>query len=193
MSVVARASLGAKRAPLGPSVTETAFARTSTPVRMAARPSLENLMSLCAPRFRTGFAALAAERRTAEEDAALERRCMPGTTIRTASREQRREGERGGSRRMGATAATHEISRRLLMTVFRWFPRNCLEHASRRAHVAPPPSLSGSFPLRAFPSSTTNFNPSSPLPSVRPSHPCFLSNNPMTYQGALTPRIASKL
>ena len=94
---------------------------------------------------------------------------------------------------MGATAATHEISRRLLMTVFRWFPRNCLEHASRRAHVAPPPSLSGSFPLRAFPSSTTNFNPSSPLPSVRPSHPCFLSNNPMTYQGALTPRIASKL
>ncbi len=32
--------------PLGPRVTETAFASTSTPLRMDALPSLENLISL---------------------------------------------------------------------------------------------------------------------------------------------------
>ena len=68
-------------APLGPRVTLTALARTSTPFKMLARPSLENLISLWAPRLSTGFAAFAAVRRTAEEDA-LDRRCIARATTR---------------------------------------------------------------------------------------------------------------
>jgi hypothetical protein len=37
---------GNENRPFGPSVTLTAFASTSTPLRMLARPSLENLISL---------------------------------------------------------------------------------------------------------------------------------------------------
>lgn len=42
--------------PFGPSVTLTAFASTSTPANMLARPSLENLTSLCAYRRETRVA-----------------------------------------------------------------------------------------------------------------------------------------
>ena len=69
-------------------MTLTAFARMSTPFKMLARPSLENLISLCAPRLSTGFAALAAVRRTAEVEA-LERRCMARATGETARRRKR--------------------------------------------------------------------------------------------------------
>jgi hypothetical protein len=61
-------------APLGPSVTLTAFARMSTPARIDVRPSFENLISLWAPRARTSFAERAA-RRTAEDER-LPTRCM---------------------------------------------------------------------------------------------------------------------
>ena len=44
------ASTEVQHIPLGPSVTLTAFASTSTPANMLARPSLENLTSLCAYR-----------------------------------------------------------------------------------------------------------------------------------------------
>src|SRR5712671_6003580 len=54
--------------PFGPSVTLTAFASTSTPLRMPARASLENLISLCAPRARTERAAFAEARRSAREE-----------------------------------------------------------------------------------------------------------------------------
>lgn len=54
--------------PLGPSVTLTALARTSTPLSILARPSLENLISLCAPRASTGRAAFAAALRAARDD-----------------------------------------------------------------------------------------------------------------------------
>ena len=54
--------------PFGPKVTDTAFARTSTPARIDALPSLENLISLWAPRANTGFADLAARRAADEED-----------------------------------------------------------------------------------------------------------------------------
>ena len=78
---------------MGPRVTETALARTSTPLRMEALPSLENLISLCAPRFKTGFAAFAALRRTAEEDAALDRRCMATADDGGDDEERVRDGE----------------------------------------------------------------------------------------------------
>lgn len=83
-------------APLGPRVTLTALARMSTPFKMLARPSLENLISLWAPRLSTGFAAFAAERRTAEEDAE-ERRCMAkaGTRAEPDDEEGGGEGRRG--------------------------------------------------------------------------------------------------
>jgi len=61
--------------PFGPSVTLTAFARTSTPLRMLALPSFENLISLCAPRESAGFAALAAARRRDLEEV-VDRRCI---------------------------------------------------------------------------------------------------------------------
>ena len=61
--------------PLGPSVTLTAFARTSTPLRMLALPSFENLISLCAPRVSAGLAALAAARRR-DLDEVVDRRCI---------------------------------------------------------------------------------------------------------------------
>jgi len=54
--------------PLGPRVTLTALARTSTPFSMLARPSLENLISLWAPRARIGRAAFAAALRAARDD-----------------------------------------------------------------------------------------------------------------------------
>ena len=55
--------------PLGPRVTLTALARTSTPFRMLARPSLENLISLCAPRAKiVGRTAFAAALRAARDD-----------------------------------------------------------------------------------------------------------------------------
>jgi hypothetical protein len=53
----------------------TALARTSTPLRMLALPSLENLISLWAPRASTGFAALTAARRRDLDDA-VDRRCI---------------------------------------------------------------------------------------------------------------------
>ena len=58
---------GAPGIPFGPKVTLTAFARTSTPFRMLARPSFENLISLCAPRTNEGLAFAAARRRALEE------------------------------------------------------------------------------------------------------------------------------
>jgi hypothetical protein len=65
--------------PFGPSVTLTASARMSTPLRMAARPSFENLISLCAPRVSAGVerAAFAAARRSAREDV-FEMECIMG-------------------------------------------------------------------------------------------------------------------
>lgn len=60
-----------KYIPFGPRVTLTALARTSTPLRMLALPSFENLISLCAPRASTGFAA---RRRDLEE--VVDRRCI---------------------------------------------------------------------------------------------------------------------
>lgn len=56
--------------PFGPSVTETASASTSTPASMATRPSLENLISLCAPRARTALATFGPDLRTAEDERA---------------------------------------------------------------------------------------------------------------------------
>jgi hypothetical protein len=53
--------------PLGPRVTLTALARTSTPFKILARPSLENLISLWAPRVNEGLAFAAARRRAFEE------------------------------------------------------------------------------------------------------------------------------
>lgn len=54
--------------PLGPRVTLTALARTSTPFNILARPSLENLISLWAPRARIGRAAFVAALRAARDD-----------------------------------------------------------------------------------------------------------------------------
>ena len=54
--------------PLGPRVTLTALARTSTPFSMLARPSLENLISLWAPRAKIGRAAFTAALRAARDD-----------------------------------------------------------------------------------------------------------------------------
>lgn len=48
--------------PLGPNVTLTAFASVSTPVKIAALPSFENLISLCAPLVNLGDDRAAARR-----------------------------------------------------------------------------------------------------------------------------------
>ena len=64
--------------PLGPRVTLTALARTSTPFRIPALPSLENLISLCAPRVSKGWAVLAAGR--IERADVVERRYILCTT-----------------------------------------------------------------------------------------------------------------
>ena len=63
-----RVSHKKKYAPLGPRVTLTAFARMSTPFKMLARPSLENLISLWAPRASTGFAEAARRAAATERD-----------------------------------------------------------------------------------------------------------------------------
>ena len=75
-------------------MTLTALARMSTPFKMLARPSLENLISLWAPRLSTGFAAFAAEWRTAEDDAE-ERRCMAKAGARAEPDKKQRRDERG--------------------------------------------------------------------------------------------------
>ena len=65
--------------PLGPRVTLTALARISTPLRILALPSFENLISLCAPRTNEGvdtlLTALAAARRRDLDDV-VDRRCI---------------------------------------------------------------------------------------------------------------------
>ena len=65
--------------PLGPRVTLTALARISTPLRILALPSFENLISLCAPRINEGvetlLTALAAARRRDLDDV-VDRRCI---------------------------------------------------------------------------------------------------------------------
>lgn len=78
--------------PLGPNVTLTASARTSTPLRMLARPSFENLMSLCAPLASVGCFALAAARRRAREEVE-ETRCIVVVVKRTKLLEWRDEEE----------------------------------------------------------------------------------------------------
>ena len=67
--------MGKNGIPLGPRVTLTALARTSTPLRMLALPSFENLISLCAPLVREGCLALAAARRRDREEV-VDRRCI---------------------------------------------------------------------------------------------------------------------
>ena len=60
-------------------MTLTALARTSTPLRILALPSFENLISLCAPRVNEGvytlLVAFAAARRRDLDDA-VDRRCI---------------------------------------------------------------------------------------------------------------------
>lgn len=124
-----------KYSPLGPRVTLTAFARTSTPVRMLARPSLENLISLWAPRLSTGFAAFAAERRTAEEDAE-DRRCMveAGTRAEPGD-EQRKRRRRRRKRREKETRLDSQFLVTGCLCPLSAFPQNCLES---RSHAVTP-------------------------------------------------------
>lgn len=61
--------------PFGPRVTLTAFASTSTPLRMLALPSFENLISLWAPRASEGTAL---RRDLAEE---VDRRCIAAKSL----------------------------------------------------------------------------------------------------------------
>ena len=55
-SQTSKATHGTYKTPFGPNVTLTAFASTSTPANILARPSLENLTSLCAYRRATRVA-----------------------------------------------------------------------------------------------------------------------------------------
>lgn len=115
--------------PLGPKVTLTASARTSTPFRMLARPSFENLMSLCAPRASTGCFALTAARRRARDEVA-ETRCIVVVVKRTKLFEDDGDDENDDDGDVGNDdkAVNHSVPR---LSEF----LNTVSRVTRHAHV----------------------------------------------------------